>query len=109
MRTEGGCKVLTLQDNSHDPIVPKTVFYQVQGGKEASERSGKRSQQAPVRKPAGAERQAHLRQMRQDAEAVCERAGGPYRLAVQAEGAGEEDGFPRGCAGPLRLPHREGG
>ena len=33
-----GCKVFTLQDNSHDPIVPKAVFYQVQG--EKKRRSG---------------------------------------------------------------------
>ena len=47
--------------------------------------------QAPVREQAGAERQAHLRQMRQDAETVCETGLRPARLAVQAEGAGGED------------------
>ena len=34
----GGCKVFTLQQHSHDPIVPKAVFYQVQG--EKKRRSG---------------------------------------------------------------------
>jgi len=64
------------------------------GREEEAERSGKRPQQAPVREQAGIKRQAYLRQVRPDAEAVCESAGGAYGLAVQAEGAGEEDGFP---------------
>ena len=43
----GGCKVLTLQQHSHDPIVPKAVFYQVQG--EKKRRSGLASDPSKLR------------------------------------------------------------
>ena len=59
-------------EDDHDPHCAESRVLPGAGRAEEAERSGKGPEQAPVRKQAGAERQAHLRQMRQDAEAVCE-------------------------------------